>query len=418
MRDGRAMVETASRRARSPRWPGVWDQVANAPTALLFAGAGISIATGGLIEAALIVAVVGINSAVGAATERTGHRAIAALQASTPIRARIRRDGREHIADSDDLVPGDVIELLPGDAVPADARVIEASRLMVEESALTGESRPMLKSVAAVSADLPLADRHSMVYRGTTIVGGRGTAIVVATGPRTSIGQLQLLAAESEAPPTPMERDLDGIGRWLATGAAAICAGVFGLGVFRGVALLQSAEVAVSLGVAAIPEGLTALATSVLALASGRMRRKGTLIRTLGAAEALGSVTVVCADKTGTLTENRMAAREMYAAGQVVRISGTALRRWVASRGRGPFEPLEHRVIESGLIVGTLCSDAVIQRDGQGNLVIDGSPTEGALQIAAIKAGRIPLTAGSASTARSSGSLRRPPTHGDGPPCG
>ncbi|MFN0073068.1 MAG: HAD-IC family P-type ATPase [Chloroflexota bacterium] len=366
----------------------LWEQVANAPTVLLIAGAGISLATGGLIEAVLIGAVIVINGAVGAATERTGHRAIAALQASTPIRVRVRRDGADQFADSDDLVPGDVIQLLPGDPVPADARIIDVSRFMVEESALTGESRPIEKTVAAVSASMPLADRNSMVHRGTTVVGGRGLGLVVATGPRTAIGQLQLLASESESPPTPMERDLDRMGRWLAGGAAAICGVVFGLGLLRGVPFLHSAEVAVSLGVAAIPEGLTALATSVLALASGRMRKKGTLIRTLGAAEALGSVTVVCADKTGTLTENRMAATEMYVGGRVIRLTGAAYSPVARFEIDGEtISPLKDRALESSLIVGTLCSDADIQRDGQGDLVIDGSATEGAIQIAAIKAG-------------------------------
>ena len=365
------------------------DQLLNAPTALLAAGAAVSVVTGGLLEAALIATVLGANAVAGAVTERTGHRAIAALRRSASIRARVRRDGQERTVEADDLVPGDVVELLPGDPVPADARVLEAHHLKVEESALTGESRPVDKTERPQPVHVPLADRQAMVFRGTTVVGGRGQAVVVATGQRTALGTLHLLAAEAEAPPTPLERDLDRLGRWLAIGAGSICAGVLGLGVVRGGALLHSLEVAVSLGVAAIPEGLTALATSVLALASGRMRRKGTLIRTLGAAEALGSVTVVCADKTGTLTENRMAARELYTAAGTVRIGGPALR-LVGGLERDGASVADRPVVQRALRVGVLCSDAELTVQSSGAVEIDGSATEGALLVAAAKAGLDP----------------------------
>jgi Ca2+-transporting ATPase len=369
----------------------VLDQVINAPTALLLAGAAVSIATGGLLDAALIAGVVVANAGVGAATERSGQRAIAALRRSTAIRARVLRDGAEDTVDAEELVPGDVIQLLPGDPVPADARVISAHHLQAEESALTGESRPVEKREQPVQADAPLGDRRSMVYRGTTVVGGRASAIVVETGATTEIGALHLLAAEAEAPTTPMERDLDTIGRGLAIGATAVCAGIFGIGVVRGFSLLYGLEIAVSLGVAAIPEGLPTLATSVLAFASGRMRRKGTLIRSLGAAEALGSVTVVCADKTGTLTENRMAARELFTASGPLRITGPAL----SPTGRfeldgEAIDPRRHRAVRSSLWIGALCSDAEVEGLRDGELVLDGSATEGSILVAAIKGGLDP----------------------------
>jgi P-type Ca2+ transporter type 2C len=365
------------------------EQLVNAPTALLAAGAAISVVTGGLLEAALIATVLGANAVAGALTEQTGHRAIAALRRSASIRARIRRDDQERVLEADEVVPGDIVQLLPGDPVPADARVLEAHHLKIEESALTGESRPVSKTEQPQRPHLPLADQHSMVFRGTTVVGGRGQAIVVATGERTVLGTLHVLAAEAEAPPTPLERDLNRLGRWLAIGAGSICAGVLGLGVLRGGALLQSLEVAVSLGVAAIPEGLTALATSVLALASGRMRRKGTLIRTLGAAEALGSVTVVCADKTGTLTENRMAARELYTHAGTVRISGPALR-LLGGLERAGRPAARDAVVQRALRVGVLCSDAELDVSSSADVEVDGSPTEGALLVAAAKAGLDP----------------------------
>ncbi|MGE3268891.1 MAG: cation-translocating P-type ATPase, partial [Chloroflexota bacterium] len=371
----------------------VMDQVVNAPTALLMAGAAVSVATGGIFDAILIGGVIAINAGVGAATERQGQRAIKALRQTTAIRSRVRRDGAETTVDAEELVPGDVIQLLPGDPVPADARVISSHRLQVEESALTGESRPVEKHEEPVLADVPLGDRRSMVFRGTTVVGGRASAVVVETGRTTQIGALHLLAADAEAPPTPMERDLDLIGRGLAIGATAVCASIFGIGVLRGFGLLYGLEVAVSLGVAAIPEGLPTLATSVLAFASGRMRRKGTLIRTLGAAEALGSVTVVCADKTGTLTENRMAARELFTADGPVAITGSALSPTGGFELNGELvEPHQHRAIRSSLYVGALCSDAEVEGLRDGELILDGSATEGSILVAAIKGGQSPAT--------------------------
>ena len=164
----------------------VMDQVVNAPTALLVAGAAVSVATGGIFDAVLIVGVIVVNAGVGAATERSGQRAIATLRRTTAIRARVRRDGAEDTVDAEELVPGDVIQLLPGDPVPADARIISAHRLQVEESALTGESRPVEKWEQIVSADAPLGDRRSMVFRGTTVVGGRASAVVVETGATTA----------------------------------------------------------------------------------------------------------------------------------------------------------------------------------------------------------------------------------------
>jgi Ca2+-transporting ATPase len=256
---------------------------------------------------------------------------------------------------------------------------------------LTGESRPVEKREEVVSADAPLADRRSMVFRGTTVVGGRASAVVVETGATTQIGALHILAAEAEAPPTPMERDLDTIGRGLAIGATAVCGAILGIGLLRGFPLLYGLEVAVSLGVAAIPEGLPTLATSVLAFASGRMRRKGTLIRTLGAAEALGSVTVVCADKTGTLTENRMAARELFTASGPVGITGPALSPTGGFELNGQaIDPHGHRAVRSSLWIGALCSDAEVEGLRDGEMILDGSATEGAILVAAIKGGLEP----------------------------
>ena len=366
-------------------------QFANAPSALLGAGAILSLATGGIADAMLIGLVLLTNATIGATTERSGERGIAALRRTFAIRARVRREGEERLVDASELVPGDVVELLPGDPVPADARLTFARHLQVEESALTGESQPVDKDTAPVDARAPLADRVDMVYRGTTAVAGHGEAVVVATGGDTIVGGLRLLAASAEAPPAPIERDLDQIGRNLAVGTTGLCLGVVGLALLRGYGLVPALTTAVALGVAAIPEGLAAIATTVLALGANRMRKKGVLVRTLGAAEGLGSVTVVCADKTGTITENRMAARECAVAGADVAIGGPALsvvgEFRVAGRVR---QPAQIPGLLAALRVGALCNDAEIERVDGGTVLLEGSATEGALLIAAAKAGLDP----------------------------
>jgi len=364
------------------------DQFKNAPSVLLGAGTVLSLATGALLEAALIAGVLVVNAAIGAATERSSQRAIRALRHGVAIRARVRRGGVEQVIDAGDLVRGDVVLLQNGDPVPADARLISAERLRVEESALTGESRPVEKHVAPCDERTVLADRTSVVLRGTTVVGGHGAAIVVETGDRTVYGALRLLAGAAEAPPTPLERDLEALGRGVAIGATAICGAVLGLSLWRGAGLLPAISTAVGLGVAAIPEALPTIATTVLALGSGRMRRNGTLIRTLSAAEGLGSVTHVCADKTGTLTENRMAARELYVAGQVVRLAGPALAPSGAFTVDGHGVAVaDWPVLAEALRVGALCSDAEIVDARGPEVVCDGSATEAALLVAALKGG-------------------------------
>jgi P-type Ca2+ transporter type 2C len=389
------------------------DQFKNAPSALLAAGTVLSLATGALVEAALIAGVLVVNAAIGTATERSGQRAIKALRRGISVPARVRRDGVEQVVEADELVPGDVILLRPGDPVPADARLVSAERLRVEESALTGESQPVAKHLAACAARTPLADRTCMVHRGTTVAGGHGAAVVVATGDQTAYGALRLLAVTAEPPPTPLERDLAALGRTVAFGATAVCGAVLGLSLLRGAALVPALTTAIGLGVAAIPEALPTIATTVLAFGSGRMRRKGTLIRTLSAAEALGSVTHVCADKTGTLTENRMAVRELYVEGRTVTLAGAALASSGTFTADGqPLAPLVWPALREALTIGALCSDAELLAPaaastpagptnrvptslgarhsalGAGSaLAFDGSPTEGALLVAAAKAG-------------------------------
>ena len=363
-------------------------QFLNAPTLMLGVGAVLSLATGAAVDAALIGGVLVANALIGAATERSGQKAIAALRRSTPITARVKRDGETLVADAEALVPGDTILLLPGDPVPADARLWEAHRLQTEESTLTGESRPVAKTLEPAQLKAALADRQGMIYRGTTVVGGHGTAIVVASGARTAAGELHLLAAEATAPPTPLKRDLARIGRQLVFASTTASLLVMGLALVRGTPLAQALSTAVALGVAALPEGLPTTATTVLALSSGRMRRKGTLIRSLRAAEALGSITVVCADKTGTITENRMSVGEIRVDGERIHVTGPALSPsgGLLVDGR-PIQRSDDPTLEELLKIGVLCSDAEIVGRQADEIRVDGSPTEGALLVAAMKSG-------------------------------
>ena len=216
----------------------------------------LSLVTGALLEAALIAGVLLTNAVIGAGTERSSQRAIRALRRGVALRARVRRNGEDQVIDADDLVPGDVLLLQNGDPVPADARLISAERLRVEESALTGESRPVEKGLAACDKRKPLAERTDMVHRGTTVVGGHGAAIVVETGDRTVYGELRLLAGSAEAPPTPLERDLDALGRAWPSAPRPSAAPCSASRMWRGVGLLPAISTAVGLGVAAIPEAL------------------------------------------------------------------------------------------------------------------------------------------------------------------
>ncbi|HEU5197677.1 MAG TPA: HAD-IC family P-type ATPase, partial [Methylomirabilota bacterium] len=277
------------------------------PVLLLGGAAALSIVSGAPIEAAVILAVVAANAAVGYVTERRVERIITSLQSTTTPHAVVRRDGRELSLPAGAVVPGDVLVLKAGHEVAADARVIDVQGLSVDESALTGESVPVGK-VASVPPHMngTLADRINMVHAGTVVADGSGLAVVTATGKHTEIGRIRALVAETSMPPTPLEQQLDRTGRKLVGLSLGACAAALGLGLLRGVPLLEMARSAISLAVAAVPEGLPAVATTTLALGTQRMLGRGTLVRRLGAVESLGAVTVICADKTGTLTENRM----------------------------------------------------------------------------------------------------------------
>jgi len=340
-------------------------------------------------DAIAILLIVALNAVLGFVQEQRAEAALDALQRMQTPRARVRRDGAVASVPAPELVVGDILEVEAGDAVPADARLLQTANLAAEESALTGEPIPVAKDARAViAADAPLADQVTMLFVGTTLVRGKGRAVVVATGKDTELGHLQALIQGTGPRKTPLEKKLDVFGQRILWTCLALSALLFVRGLFQGdrswhVLLLE----AVSLAVAAIPEGLPAITTITLALGMQRMAKRGALVRKLSAVETLGSATVICSDKTGTLTQNAMNVREVFAGGTSYTVDGVAYEprgRWTDAGGAdvtffdGPLRQL--------LATAALCNDArLVEKDGRVHVV--GDPTEGALLTLAARAG-------------------------------
>lgn len=342
------------------------------PVVLLGGAAVLSLLGGAAIEAGVILAVVAANAAVGYATESRVERILTTLQNATIPQAIVRRDGAEAVVPAAALTPGDVVVLRAGYAVPADARLLTGHGLSADESALTGESMPVAKSSTVVcAADAPLGDRRNMVYAGTAVAEGSALACVTAIGRDSEIGRIRALVAETAAPATPLERQLDRLGRGLVAVSLGCCAAALGLGLLRGIALGDMLRSVISLAVAAVPEGLPAVATATLALGMQRLMRHGVLVRRLASVESLGATTVICADKTGTLTENRMSVQAWYVGGR-------------EHRPDTMREGIDDEALGTALSVAALCNDAELFDDGAD---FRGSATEAALLVAAQEAG-------------------------------
>ncbi|HEY7363219.1 MAG TPA: HAD-IC family P-type ATPase [Methylomirabilota bacterium] len=355
------------------------DQIGSLPVLLLGGAAVASIATGGLVDGVAILAVIAINAGIGYATESRVARILASLTEIGMPMAFVRRNGRELLLPRVELVPGDVMLLRPGHDIPADGRLISVAGLQADESALTGESVPVIKTLEPLARnEAPIADRSNMVYAGTVVAEGRGEAIVTATGRRTELGRIRALISEASAPRTPLERQLDQTGRQLAVASLGLCGGLFVVGVLRGLPAFGVFRTAASLAVAAVPEGLPTVATTTLALGMRRMLERRTLVRRLAAVESLGSTTVICVDKTGTVTENRMTVGRWHVAGRD-HVQG----------GLGPdtVEP----ALAQALAIAVLCSEATLVIDARGVPEITGSATEAALLMAA-RSGGIDVT--------------------------
>ena len=357
---------------------------------LLVAAALVSALAGEVVESLAILAVLVINTALGFATELRARRAIEALQSLDVPVAVVVRDGQAVEIAAAELVPGEVVEVEAGRAVPADARLLSAVELRVDEAALTGESVPVEKRVdAALDADTPLAERTTMLYKGTTVVAGAGRAAVVGTAADTEVGRIGVLTSGVVDEATPLERRLDDLGRRLVWVTLAIAAVVIALGIARGQAVGLVVETGIALAIAAVPEGLPAVATITLAVGVWRMARRAALVRRLPAVEALGSATVVCTDKTGTLTGGEMTVTTLVLDGRRLQVTGGA--RGTAGtfvEGNRPLAAGDEPLLAEALRIAALANRAeLVAEDGQWRA--SGDPTEVALLVAAGKAGML-----------------------------
>ena len=357
-------------------------------TLVLIAAAGLSLWLGDVLDAGAILAIVVLNAALGFFQEHRAEQSMAALKRMGAPVVRVRRDGHVREISARAIVPGDVVLLETGNVVPADGRLLQSTSLRVQEAALTGESEAVEKDAGIVfDTERPLAERRNMIYSGTLVTYGHGEAIVTGTGMATELGKIAGLLQAVEQEQTPLQKRLDQLGRQLAAAALALVVVVFALGLLRGEPWREMLMVAVSLAVAAIPEALTAVVTIALSLGAQRMLKRRALIRRLPAVETLGSVQVICSDKTGTLTQNRMTVTAVdMAAGRLQfdqrpEQAGLCL----AVAGATPRDTHVQPNLDLLLVAGALCNDAVLQRDeGEAGLFrAIGDPTEGALVVAA-----------------------------------
>lgn len=355
---------------------------------ILIAAAGVTALLGHWIDTGVILAVVVINAIIGFIQEGKAEQALEGIRKMLSLHAQVRRDGEWREVEADDLVPGDIVRLRSGDRVPADLRLIEITNLRIEESALTGESVPADKNTDAVAADAGIGDRFGMAYSGTIIAAGRGIGVVTATGPATELGRINKMIAEVETLQTPLTRQMAHFGKVLSV----VIVGLALLMVMVGLTLheFEPGEVflaSIGFAVAAIPEGLPAILTITLALGVQRMAKRNAITRKLNAVETLGSVTVICSDKTGTLTRNEMTARHVVTRAGAYMVSGTGYSpEGEISLDGGIVTLAEHRHLHALIEVVAVANDTELGLE-DGHWKITGEPTEGALRALAGKAG-------------------------------
>ena len=367
--------ELTERSARTP-WAILWDQLSSTMVLVLLAAAAISFALRDAKDAIAILAIVVLNATLGFVQEYRAEKAMAALKKLAVPNATVRRDGQVQSVPARDLVRGDVLYLEAGNLVGADCRLLEAESLCVDEAALTGESMPVEKVARlCLEGSVPLAERRNMVYLGTAVREGRATAVVTHTGMQTELGRIAGLLQQVKREATPLQRRLNRFGRSMAIASLALIGIIVVFGLLRGEEVRLMFLTAVSMAVAVVPEGLPAVVTIALALGAQRMLKRQALIRRLPAVESLGSVTVICTDKTGTLTENRMAVTTLIAGGHEIAFASAA-----SSISSQPECAL--------LMLGAaLCNDARLEPEKGGQLRAIGDPTESALIVAAAQAG-------------------------------
>jgi Ca2+-transporting ATPase len=378
-------------RLRSIKSKSVWqiliEQFQSLIVLLLVIAAAVSLAFGEWVEGIAITAVIVINAAIGFVTELRAVRSMEALQQLGSVSAKVRREGQVREIPAEKLVPGDVVLLEGGDVVTADLRLVEASKLQANESALTGESVPVSKQLEALMDNIPLAERANMVFKGTAITRGSGEGVVVATGMETELGRISSLVEEAEEEVTPLEKRLEQLGRrlvWVTLGIGALVA-ISGIVAGKGVLLMI--ETSIALAVASIPEGLPIVATVALARGMWRMARRNALINNLSSVETLGATDVILTDKTGTLTENQMTVTHIALPSGDFAVKGEGL------EIEGEFvhddrsvAPSDNAILRQTLEVGVLCNNASL-RQGESEIEAVGDPVEIALLVAGIKAG-------------------------------
>ena len=387
--------ELVERGGRTP-WRILWEQLTATMVLILVAAAVISAFLQKWQEAAAILAIVLLFALLGFFQEYRAERAMAALNKLAVPAVRVRRDGRIQELPASELVPGDILLLEAGNRVPADLRLLESVNLRIQEAALTGESEAVEKQVAAIDrSELPLGDRRNMAYMGTIVSYGRGAGIVVATGMQTELGNIAGLLQDVEAQATPLQRRLDYVGKVLAAAGVAVAAAIALTGWLRGEPLDEVFLLAVGIAVAVVPEGLPAVVTITLALGARRMLARQALIRKLPAVETLGSVTVICSDKTGTLTENRMTVTVLDVAGHRAVVDEALNVRGEAQYDTHDLLAPPEAALNLLLSGGALANDAELQLDssnGSQRFHAIGDPTEGALVIAAARFGLLKAT--------------------------
>jgi len=353
-------------------------------------------------DSIVIGAIVILVAVAGFIQEYRAEKALEALKKLAAPKARVLRDGREMIIPAREVVPGDLLVLESGDLVPADARLLESIEMKTDEAVLTGESTPVNKDASAVlPPDTPVGDRRNVIFTATHIIYGRGKAVVAATGMQTEFGKIAELVQEAEEEETPLQRKLDSFAKKIAKVVVAVCALIFALEAFEVASIvwhgggtlqlegfIQAFMSSISLAVSAVPEGLPAIVTISLALGAREFAKRNAIIRKLSAAEGLGAVTVICSDKTGTLTKGEMTVRGLYVDNRFFEVSG------VGYEPKGEFKkedklvnPANDMEISTLLKIGSLCSNAQLEQNDNGPWMIVGDPTEGALIVAAAKAG-------------------------------
>jgi len=350
---------------------------------ILIVAALVSAAIGEAVDAIVILAIIIAIAILGFVQEYRAERALEALKRMAAPTATVRRNGKEKEIPSRDLVPGDIVSLTVGDKVPADARIIEAHNLKANEASLTGESTPVEKHAKIIASEVSIADRSNMVFGGTIVTYGRALAAIVSTGMSTEFGKIAEMIESAEEVMTPLQTRLESVGKWLGIICIVVVAAVSFLGLIQGYGYLQMFTWGVSLAVAAVPEALPAVVTGALAIGVQRMAKRNSIVRKLPAVETLGCTTVICVDKTGTLTKGEMTVRELFLNNDTIRVTGTGYEPRGGFLKEGVAVP-NNRDVKFMFQVASLCNDARLEEE-KGTWRVVGDPTEGALIVAAAK---------------------------------